>query len=141
MITIPEDIETVLPREATKLLQKQRIARENMSAGALLRNQQWKDRLSEPSPPPVVVFTSEDDYESRWHMQSERYTYYYTKKEADTATENIVFNRMAYNRERAEELLERLKEVCDHKSIDGQGKCIRCELRVPNPDSYNSGIE
>ena len=111
MITIPEDIETVLPREATKLLRKQRNARENMTTTS-----------------DVVVYGDELLQSKTW---SDSYTYYYTKKEAGTATENIIFNRMAYHRERAEELLERLKEVCTHKSIDGQGKCIRCELRVP----------
>ncbi len=77
--------------------------------------------------------------DTRYNLVSNDYAFYNTKKEVNLAAENVIVNRITYYHERANELLERLKEVCSHRAIDNKGRCTRCTFRVLNPDDYCNG--
>ena len=79
--------------------------------------------------------------ENRHALVSQNYQFFDTLKKAELATENLVANRMRESIARTDELRERLQEVCKHKAITGpsDGRCIRCNFKVPNPEEYCDG--
>ena len=85
--------------------------------------------------------SSEGFCDSRYSLRSKDYAFFDTQEKAEHATENLVVNRMRESIARTDELRERLQEVCKHKAITGpsDGRCIRCNFKVPNPEEYCDG--
>lgn len=84
---------------------------------------------------------SEGCRNNRYKLRSQDYVFLDTLEKANVAAANVVANRMQASISRTAELRERLQEVCEHKAITGpsDGRCIRCNFKVPNPEEYRDG--
>jgi len=80
-------------------------------------------------------------YTTTHRLSSRDYAFFDTMEDAERAAENVITLRLRYEEDRVEKLRTRLQEVCRHKAITGpsDGRCVRCNFKVPNPDDYRSG--
>lgn len=89
----------------------------------------------------VTVKMDWDSKPCRYFLDSVDRSFFDTMEKAVAEATEKITDRLKYHEEWIKRLTDRFQELCEHKAITGpsDGRCVRCNFKVPNPDDYCNG--